>query len=125
MPGDAVTTDCWPLVDETTATRLRFEVIDRDGPTERDVADIATWVEHKSGQAHAYRRVPTQLDELVQRTRRASPSARRGIDALTTHARSQGQRFPDQRLAMAPIGRIADLLHDQRERRITAGIGRT
>jgi hypothetical protein len=123
-PGDAVTVDGWPLIDEPTATRLRFEAIDRDGPTERDVTDIATWVEHKSAQVRTYRQVPTPLDMLIQRTRRASPSARRGIDALIAHARSRGQRCPDQRLATAPIGRIADLLRDQGERRITAGISR-
>ena len=123
-PGDAVTIDGWPLIDETTATRLRFEAIARHRPTNRDVTDIAAWVEHKNGQARTYRAVPTPLDDLVQTTRRASPAAGHGIAALVAHARSQGECFPDQRSSTAPIGRIADLIH-QREYHIIAGIGRS
>jgi hypothetical protein len=84
--GEAVTIDGWPVVDEATATRQRFEAIATHGATGRDVTDVTRWIHLKTAQAEDYRAVPTRIAQLLTQLRRYGPAAA-GIDAVIDHAR--------------------------------------
>jgi hypothetical protein len=82
-PGAVVDRRGFPLIDEHTAVRERFERIADHGPTHRDVTDVVHWVE-----SH---RTPTgrtpNLGSLLHRLHRDAPQTRQALDDVVGHAR--------------------------------------
>lgn len=89
-PGAVVDRRSFPLIDEHTAVRERFERVTAQGPTDRDVADLVHWIE-----SH---RTPTgrtpRLASLLHRLHRDAPQSREALDHLVEHAR---RHYPELR----------------------------
>jgi hypothetical protein len=114
-PGDAVTADGWPLVDETTATRRRFEAIAADGPSLQDVADIAAWLEHRTKRERGPADT-AKLGHILDDLQRDAPTARAGLCTLIDHARATYHQLPRPAVAAAAFQTLTREL-DQLERR--------
>lgn len=93
--GAAVTVDGWPIIDETAATRQRFEAIAEHGATGQDVTDIARWIQLHTGKRPAHRHPPTRVRDLLTHVHHDGPVASRGIDMVIAHARATHQRQID------------------------------
>lgn len=100
-PGDTVTFDSWPILDEASALRDRAEAIARNGPDLNAVRDLAAWAELKLTQARDYPSptAPT-LDSLLGRLHREASDTYPAITRTIDHARTQLSDLPDrQRIA--------------------------
>lgn len=82
-PGPVVDRRGFPLIDEHTAVRERFELTRTAGPTNRDLADLVHWIgSHRTPAGRAPR-----LETLLHRLDRDAPHTRQAIDHIVDHAR--------------------------------------
>lgn len=89
-PGVVVDRRGFPLIDEHTAVRERFEHVASHGPTNRDVTDLVHWIESHRTPAG---RTP-RLEPLLHRLHREAPQTRQALDHLVEHAR---RHYPELR----------------------------
>lgn len=73
--AEVVTRAGWPILDELAALNDRIGCIDVDKPAPPDLADLASWVEHKMAGPAANSRLTASLSQLLSEQARAHPRA--------------------------------------------------
>lgn len=91
-PGHVVDHHGFPLVDEVTALRERLDHVRTVGPRNRDVTDLARWVQTQRDHAGRAPGAEAALHQL----HRAAPETRETLAALIQHAR---RHYPEIRHA--------------------------
>lgn len=106
-PGDVVDVAGWPLIDEATAVRDRFEATRRRPVTVDDVDDVVGWVELKAAQGRVYRAAPGRLTDLLTNLRRTAPETYPAIDRIIDHARRHYDSLSDKPRVAAAFQTLA------------------
>lgn len=83
--AQVVTRDGWPILSELAALTDRIRCIDVEQPSRTDLADLASWVEHKMGQPAGHHRLEAPLTQLLVDQSRRDPHVTDQLAALLTH----------------------------------------
>ena len=83
--AEVVTRDGWPILDELAALNDRIRCIDVNEPSRADLADLASWVEHKMTEPAGTRHLAASMPQLLSDQLRAHPSATDSLRTILTH----------------------------------------
>jgi hypothetical protein len=95
--AEVVTRDGWPILDEIAALSDRTRCINVEEPRRTDLADLASWVEHKMAEPPAGQRLLTSLPQLLANQEREHPAS---ADRLRTILAHRGGATVHQRQAL-------------------------
>ena len=73
--AEVVTRDSWPILNELAAFNDRIRCINADEPSRTDLADLATWVEHKMAEPGGAQPIAASLQQLLSDQARNHPAA--------------------------------------------------
>jgi hypothetical protein len=83
--ADVVTRDGWPILDELAALNDRTRCLNLEQPTRTDLADLASWVEHKMTEAASGQSLATSLSQLLVNQIREHPASADRLRTILAH----------------------------------------
>jgi hypothetical protein len=88
--AEVVTRDGWPILGEFAALNDRIRCINVDDPSRTDLADLASWVDHKMSETARTGRLTASLEQLLGNQTRYAPNAAERLRAVLNHRETAG-----------------------------------
>jgi hypothetical protein len=88
--AEVVTRDGWPILGELAALNDRIRCINVDDPSRTDLADLASWVEHKMSERTGAGRLTASLEQLLGDQARYNPNAAGRLRIVLTNREAVG-----------------------------------